>query len=47
MANFSGIIAEMIRCIMISQGTGFGLDPLANKKASGLIWEVGGAFQKR
>lgn len=47
MANFSGIIAKMIRRITISQGTGFGFDPLANKKASGLIWEVGAAFQKR
>lgn len=46
MANFSGIIAKMIRRIMISQGTGFGFDPLANK-ASGLVGEEGDAFQNR
>lgn len=46
MANFSGIIAKMIRRVMISQGTRFGVDPLANKKASGLIWKMRDAYQK-
>lgn len=47
MANFSGIIAKMIRHIVISLGTCFGVDPLANKEASGLIWKVGNAYLKR
>lgn len=42
MANFSEIIAEMIRHIMISQGTSFGVAPLANKKAFWADWESGG-----
>lgn len=32
---------------MISQGTWFGVDPLANKKASGLIGKMQDAYQKR
>lgn len=41
MANFSEIIAKMIRHIMISQGTCFGVVPLANKKPSGPIGKAG------
>lgn len=46
MANFSGIIAKMIRCVVISQGICFGVDPLANKKASELVWKVRDVYLK-
>lgn len=42
MANFSGIIAKMIRHVVISQGTCLGVDPLANIKPCQFIWNKRG-----